>query len=192
MTDVANRNARRSIRLLKEAFLRLLAEKPYDQITVSDVTRTADLNRGTFYAHFDNMDDLLRSTIADLSERVSLLMDQAIDVDFFENPMPVLSRIGDYLGADRALYQKLVTSTSVEPFINSLRDMFSKKIRECRGRMGSGGDRRFDLVTTEYLTSGALGAYRSWLEGSYDDATIEDVNRYLCSLIRATGKASLT
>ena len=56
-----NRNAQRSIRLLKEAFMELLAEKPYESITVSNVARKADLNRGTFYAHFDNVDDLMRS-----------------------------------------------------------------------------------------------------------------------------------
>ena len=130
MEGSENRNSRRSIRLLKEAFLRLLAEKPFDQITVSDVTREADLNRGTFYAHYDNIEGLLRATMEDITERVSLLMDQSLRADFLDDPMPVLSRIGDYLGSDRALHEKIVSSTSVEPFINSLHEMFRKKIRE--------------------------------------------------------------
>ena len=47
-----NRNAQRSVRLLEEALTLLIAEKPYDKITVSDITRRADLNRGTFYRSF--------------------------------------------------------------------------------------------------------------------------------------------
>jgi AcrR family transcriptional regulator len=189
MGDTPNRNARRSIRLLKDAFLQLLVEKPYDQISVSDVTRAADLNRGTFYAHFNNMDDLLRSTMQDYSESVSDLIDQCINEDFPADPMPVLNHIGGYLGSDQELFKKLVMSTSVEPFINSLREMFCEKIREQLSSRRSSMDERFVLVATEYLTSGVLGAYRSWLSGDYGDATIDDVNRYLSGLVRSTAMA---
>ena len=190
MEGSENRNSRRSIRLLKEAFLRLLAEKPFDQITVSDVTREADLNRGTFYAHYDNIEGLLRATMEDITERVSLLMDQSLSADFLEDPMPVLSRIGDYLGSDRALHEKIVSSTSVEPFINSLHEMFRKKIRERLRQDTSHPATKVDLVTIEYLASGVLGTYRSWLSGDFGDVPVENINDYLCSLVRATGKVS--
>ena len=45
---------RRSIktkRAIKEAFLKLLHEKEINKITVSDLSRRADLGRGTFYLH---------------------------------------------------------------------------------------------------------------------------------------------
>ena len=190
MEGSENRNSRRSIRLLKEAFLRLLAEKPFDQITVSDVTREADLNRGTFYAHYDNIEGLLRATMEDITERVSLLMDQSLRADFLDDPMPVLSRIGDYLGSDRALHEKIVSSTSVEPFINSLHEMFRKKIRERLRQDTSHPATKVDLVTIEYLASGVLGTYRSWLSGDFGDVPVENINDYLCSLVRATGKVS--
>ena len=190
MEGSENRNSRRSIRLLKEAFLRLLAEKPFDQITVSDVTREADLNRGTFYAHYDNIEGLLRATMEDITERVSLLMDQSLRADFLDDPMPVLSRIGDYLGSDRALHEKIVSSTSVEPFINSLHEMFRKKIRERLRQDTSHPATKVDLVTIEYLASGVLGTYRSWLSGDFGDVPVEDIDNYLCSLVRATGKVS--
>ena len=190
MEGSENRNSRRSIRLLKEAFLRLLAEKPFDQITVSDVTREADLNRGTFYAHYDNIEGLLRATMEDITERVSLLMDQSLSADFLDDPMPVLSRIGDYLGSDRALHEKIVSSTSVEPFINSLHEMFRKKIRERLRQDTSHPATKVDLVTIEYLASGVLGTYRSWLSGDFGDVPVESINGYLSSLVRATGKVS--
>lgn len=188
MEDGGNRSSRRSVRLLKAAFLRLLAEEPYDLITVSDVTREADLNRGTFYAHFDNIDELLRSTMSDVSEKISLLMDQSIDVDFLDDPMPVLGQIGECLSKDRDLYRKLVSSTSVEPFINSLHETFCRSIRERMARTGACGDARLSAILTEYLTSGVLGTYRSWLAGDYGDATVDEVNAYLCSLVRSTGR----
>lgn len=189
MDGTENRNARRSIRLLKEAFLHLLAEKPYDQITVSDVTRAADLNRGTFYAHFNNIDDLLRSAMDDLSEKVSLLMDQSLGADFLDDPMPVLSHIGTYLSADRDLYQRIVSSTSVEPFITSLHEMFCDAIRTHIGR-AAGTKSQLGPVLTEYLASGVLGTYRNWLAGEYGDLSVADLNEMLCALVKATGRTA--
>ena len=42
----------RTRKLLIEAFLSLMAEKPFDEITVQDITTRATVNRATFYAHF--------------------------------------------------------------------------------------------------------------------------------------------
>lgn len=85
---IRNRNAQRSVRLLEEALTLLIAEKPYDKITVSDITRRADLNRGTFYAHFDSVDQLMRQTMDDLTEKVSASIDPLVTNSFFQDPMP--------------------------------------------------------------------------------------------------------
>ena len=53
-SEAKNRNALRSKRMLAQALSELILEMPYEKITVSAITRRADLNRGTFYAHYDN------------------------------------------------------------------------------------------------------------------------------------------
>lgn len=45
------------------AFFKLLYEKPYKKITVSDVTEKAGVNRMTFYYHFKDIDDLVLKKI---------------------------------------------------------------------------------------------------------------------------------
>mgnify|MGYP002921717934 CR=1 FL=1 len=41
--------------VVKESLLKLLAEKDYGDITVADICREAELNRGTFYLHYNNI-----------------------------------------------------------------------------------------------------------------------------------------
>ena len=43
-----------------EAFLQLCQTLPCDKITVSQLTKKAGYNRSTFYAYFNNTDDLLK------------------------------------------------------------------------------------------------------------------------------------
>ncbi len=50
---------KRTRRLLRQAFTELLAAKDFDAITVQDITDRAEVNRATFYAHFEDKFALL-------------------------------------------------------------------------------------------------------------------------------------
>ena len=52
--------------VLKEAVLDLLAEKDFYQITVTDVCKKAEISRGTFYLHFDNITQIVDELIDDV------------------------------------------------------------------------------------------------------------------------------
>ena len=49
----------RSKRALRDALIALMEERGYEAFTVNDLCARADLNRGTFYNHFRDKEDLL-------------------------------------------------------------------------------------------------------------------------------------
>src|SRR5688500_15890647 len=53
-TERVDPRVTRTRALLKAAFLDLMAEKPFEDITVNDITARATVNRATFYAHFND------------------------------------------------------------------------------------------------------------------------------------------
>jgi AcrR family transcriptional regulator len=59
------RRVRRTRELLRSAFCSLIHEKGYDRITVQDILDRADVGRSTFYAHYRDKEDLLRSGFED-------------------------------------------------------------------------------------------------------------------------------
>lgn len=54
---------RRTRQWLQEALMALLAEKSFQAITVQDIAERAQVNRVTFYAHFDDKEALLEHTL---------------------------------------------------------------------------------------------------------------------------------
>lgn len=46
-------------RALLAAFGELIEKKPFNKITITDITKKCDLNRMTFYYHFDNIYELM-------------------------------------------------------------------------------------------------------------------------------------
>lgn len=60
-----DRRVVRSRQALVEAFGELLEEKNFQEISVYQISERADLNRGTFYAHFSDKYELLELVIRD-------------------------------------------------------------------------------------------------------------------------------
>lgn len=53
----------RTRKLIIDAFLALLVERSFEEITIQDVAKRATVNRATFYAHFQDKYALVDSTI---------------------------------------------------------------------------------------------------------------------------------
>lgn len=47
-----DRRRRYTLSVIREAFFALLAEVGFAKMTVADICRCADINRGTFYLHY--------------------------------------------------------------------------------------------------------------------------------------------
>lgn len=58
--NVKDRRVRKTIKALREALIRLLAEKSVKDITVSELTTLADVNRSTFYFYYDDVYDMVQ------------------------------------------------------------------------------------------------------------------------------------
>ena len=54
-----DRRTRRTRQLLRDAFVALLKEKRYEDVSVQDIIELADVARSTFYVHYVDKEDLL-------------------------------------------------------------------------------------------------------------------------------------
>ena len=48
---------------MQEAFWKVLAEKPYTQMTVADIARASEVNKNTLYYHYECLDDLAKQCV---------------------------------------------------------------------------------------------------------------------------------
>lgn len=69
--NAEDRRTKYTRRVIKETFMELLKSKPYAKISVTELCRLADINRGTFYLHYydveDVLDDILDQVFSDVS-----------------------------------------------------------------------------------------------------------------------------
>ncbi|HCA30580.1 MAG TPA: TetR/AcrR family transcriptional regulator, partial [Ruminococcaceae bacterium] len=56
-----SRKTRYTRMVLQDSLLELMKNKPISKITIKELCETADINRTTFYAHYRDQYDLLRT-----------------------------------------------------------------------------------------------------------------------------------
>ncbi|MEV4746167.1 TetR/AcrR family transcriptional regulator [Streptosporangium sp. NPDC049248] len=66
--ESTDRRVRRTRRLIRQALVELILSKGYEAVTVTDIINRADVGRSTFYAHFTDKQEVLFSSLDELSE----------------------------------------------------------------------------------------------------------------------------
>src|SRR5437588_6255878 len=64
-----DRRVQRTQQLLKQAFIEVAREKSFTEMSIQDVTDRANVNRGTFYAHFPDKYALLETVLYEDMQR---------------------------------------------------------------------------------------------------------------------------
>src|SRR4030067_3389625 len=61
--NALDRRVQKTRKLLQDALIELVAEKGYESVTVQEILDKANVGRSTFYAHFQDKDQLLHSIL---------------------------------------------------------------------------------------------------------------------------------
>ena len=173
--------------VLGESLLALLRTKPIEKITVTEICKLAEINRGTFYAYFLDPADLLSKIEADLYEkfvaisvRPSSLKKETIKVFFrrlfdlfYDNKELVRVLIGDF--GDR----KFLAGCALIGHEVAIAD-WQKKFPEV--------DRSYLEYVYAYVYNGCLGIVELWIKNDYRESPAEMaelVNKFFTdSLVR--------
>ena len=67
-TSKQDRRTRYTRQTIKETFLELLKQKNFTKITVTELCKISEINRGTFYLHYYDIHDVLEDILNDIAQ----------------------------------------------------------------------------------------------------------------------------
>lgn len=163
MAKAEYRSAIRSKKLIHDALADLLMEKPMERITVTDIVKRADINRGTFYAHYadipDLVDNLIRQTFSSIRQALSQQTDPSAHVGHI-----LLSQIQSILEEDLAFYQKVLNSSSASLMQDRLVEITMDYFLQNKDAFYTGRSEEF-AVAIRFCAGGLSNLYRDWFSG---------------------------
>ncbi len=66
--NIPDRRVQKTRKLLQDALIELVTEKSYESVSIREILERANVGRSTFYAHFQDKDQLLHSILDRLNE----------------------------------------------------------------------------------------------------------------------------
>ena len=135
-TAAADRRVIRTKRSIRMALTKLLASKPLGEITVTELSKSADINRKTFYNYYSDVsmvvDEIENEIAADFEEAIN-------DIDFLKiskDPSDIFLRLARLIERDLEFYASVFAADGqtsllqkiVAPLKQQLWESFSDQV----------------------------------------------------------------
>lgn len=121
----------RSQKMIIEAFMKLVIQKGYNNVSVQDIAEEAMINRATFYAHFKDKEDLFDSifdrslsVLTSVLDVTQLVKNNKIQVKHIEH---LLTKMYDVIFQNRDFFRIILSGSSQEIFRSKLAKIVYEK-----------------------------------------------------------------
>lgn len=168
---------------IRDALVELIDEKGFEAITVKDITTRAKINRGTFYAHYQDKYDLMTQCEKEVMLEMSIMAKQNFPnvVAELETNSPTLApfspavSIFEYLNENSGFMKAVLGPKGDLSFQTRLKDFMWKTM------FGNNPDALFKeenlLVPGQYLASyvasAHIGVIQQWLDSGRKESPQE-------------------
>ena len=100
---------------IKAALDKLVKEQGMDKLTVSALAREANIDRKTFYLHYDSIDDLIDSAASDMVEDIISTIDpDLLSTNPQEQVRKTLAHVNKKISDDVELYAYMANNLSMD------------------------------------------------------------------------------
>ena len=144
------------------AFKEMIIEKDFNQLTVKELAQRANINRKTFYLHYQSLDEIL----FDLTLEVSDLLFESLNEKGFFNPdcydiNILVSTIDETINANYDLTKRIVSANSYHFFARNVKDIVKESFINKLKRKVNMDEYLMNMVG-EFIASGLAKMLKEW------------------------------
>ncbi len=163
------------------AFKEMIIEKDFNEITIKELAERANINRKTFYLHYESMEEILFDVTVELSEQV---FESLNNKGFFDPNVigitPLIETIDELINSNYELTRKLISANSYRFFSRNIKDLIKDAvIRKIKKHIDM-SEYKMNLVG-DFIASGLSKLLKDWFENP--QLTINEVSAFASNLI---------
>jgi AcrR family transcriptional regulator len=167
-------------RSIHEAMTRLLAVKPIEEITVTELAEAAEINRKTFYNYYGSV-YMVAEEMED--EIVARFEETLRGIDFetlLMDPQSTFNTLAKIITSDLDFYGNMLTNRNQISFLQKIISSLKQRIRMIYDSQITADDELVDYIV-DYIVAGLVSVYQRWFmsDGKMD---IEVLSKYISML----------
>ena len=158
-----DRRTKRTRTLLKKAYIQLLSQKKFSDISVKELCDLADINRGTFYLHYTDIYDLKVQLEDEIVLHLEKLVLTHATLKNSNDSYELFLDLFQFAEKNADFFTAMLSNNSDISFLNRMQTLFKERYLEAILKETT----PYDSVDLEYsynfIASGFTGLINSWL-----------------------------
>ena len=154
-----DRRVLRTKRNIRNAFLRLLAQKEMDKITIKEIAAEADVDRKTVYNYYTSVQGILEELENELVQNFEKALSK-MNFGSMEKGMMAFHTLTELIEENLEVYGLLMKLDGHSRLMSKIKMYLKEKAREVIQDMNLNPE-KVEIVV-EFVTSGMFMAYRYW------------------------------
>lgn len=150
-------------RAIKNAFIDLLIRKNVNDITITEISREADINRKTFYNNYSGIHEIISEIEEELFTTFKAEI-KGLNVNSeMNNPYNVLIRLTSLLDSDYQFYKKILSSDLNSHLMSKIVGYLKEQTKKVLKSKSNYNEYELNVIV-DYSISGMLNVYQEWLQ----------------------------
>jgi AcrR family transcriptional regulator len=170
-----DRRAVKTKKIIKEALYQLMEEKGFSDISITDLTTRADINRGTFYLHYTDKFDLLEQIENEVIQELNEYTKDNVFINFLNenslnNPPSFMVKLFEYM-KENAKFMKIILGPNGSPsFQLKLKKLLETNLFHNKQTNLLSKDKLLvpEAYLLSYVLSAHLGVLEQWLNSNME------------------------
>ncbi len=175
-------------RAIHSAMTRLLSVKPIEEITVTELSNAAEINRKTFYSYYNSVYMVAEEMEDEIVERFE---DTLRIIDFetlLQDPQTTFNTLARIIASDLDFYETILTNRNQVYFLQKIITSLKERIMALYFDRNS-KDFELQEYMLEYIISGLVSVYQKWFK-SGRKTDMEELSKYI-SMLAVNGVKSI-
>ena len=162
-----DRRFKKNKKEIRRAFIDLVIEKGYDKLTISEITERADINRMTFYSHYESIEDIFNEFCDDMEADIvdAISKEKEFDID------RLFELLNDLMLEEIEFYRLVAKDPKMALFRAGFKEVISQLIR-LDLKQGINESKTNLLIMVDLIAVCITYSYLDWLSGEYGDISI--------------------
>ena len=168
-------------RAIKKAFFTLLAEKEVNDISVTDISRLAEINRKTFYNYYTGVFQLVDELEDDIINKLQATLKEIDIIECLKHPIQLFDLLDNAIGINDPFLRNMLEADKVSGFFNKFESKIICLIRDEVARQMHTDPKATEYVI-HFVLAGEISVYKAWLK-SDRSFPVEDLSKMLNELV---------
>ena len=162
-----DKRSKKTIKAIQDALLKILTDMNLSDVRIVELCRLADINRTTFYLHFESASQVLASIREQIVERIFDSYNGNSFLYTLEHPLEFLNICTDVISSYDGFENFVRHSAEAAYFLEKLKKSFAERaFAEFKNENPERNDCAFFII--DFMTAGILYVFIVWLRSKQD------------------------